>query len=140
MIISFVYMVKVLSKWVIVFIYILDVFYFKLLYKKFLYFIKVMIFSIGVGFFYILFWWGVIGCVRIDIGFIYLYIYGKIGVDMLFFVISNNNLFYRMGWEIKLINLIFVWVFVCVISFIWYFFVYNLSLLNFWFDFIYVVV
>lgn len=125
MIISFVYMVKVLSKWVIVFIYILDVFYFKLLYKKFLYFIKVMIFSIGVGFF---------------LYFILIYIYGKIGVDMLFFVINNNNLIYRMGWEIKLINLIFVWVFVCVISFIWYFFVYDLSLLNFWFDFIYVVV
>lgn len=52
-----------------------------------------MIFSIGVGFF---------------LYFILIYIYGKIGVDMLFFVINNNNLIYRMGWEIKLINLIFV--------------------------------
>lgn len=28
-----------------------------------------------------------IGCVRIDIGFIYLYIYGKIGVEMLFLLL-----------------------------------------------------
>lgn len=98
-----------------------------------------MIFSIGVGFFYTLLWRGAIGCVRIDIGFIYLYIHGKIGVDMPFFVTSNNNLFHRTGWEIKSINPIPERVFVRVTSSIRYFPVHNSSLSNFWSDSIYPV-